>query len=130
MTFAAARYLREVVYLDRANRIRLTFQRFNFDADAFEPVPWTTVVAWRLSLIPMETGTTVGPFTTDDHPDMVDDSVAGVLLLSLGGLDIPPGEYGLRLAVQDALGDWSQVAHEGAGTEVVVLVVRATTDAA
>lgn len=123
------RYLREVVYLNRTNAIRLRFRQWDPVALAWAAVPWTSVATWRVSLVDAD-GTVVGPFTSTDNPSMVDDSEAGVLAIALGELAITAGDYFLRVAAIDGGGEVTQIVHEAAVPDVVRVSVVDTTAAA
>ncbi len=108
------REIRETVYLDAVNPIRLRFEQYNVATDAWDALDLTTAASFAVELIPAlaNAGSAQGPFSTGTYPDIVTAPVAGRLVLTLGELDIAVGDYYLRVSATDVADDITVLVHE------------------
>ena len=108
------RIIRETVYLGTINAIRLGVEEYDDSTDTWTALDLTTAASFVVELVPApgNAGDAQGPYSTGTYSDMVDASVAGLVVLTLGEISIDAGDYYLRLHAVDVGGDLTQIVHE------------------
>lgn len=105
------RVLREAVYLDAINPIRLGVEQYSHTTDDWTGLDLTTAASFSVELEPAlnNTNAAQGPFTTIANPGIVTAPEAGSLVLTLGELAIDPGDYYVQVDAIDVADDITTV---------------------
>lgn len=122
--------VREIVYDQRLNAIRIGISTYDPLTDVDTPLPWAQVTRLVLNLYTGNDPAAAPAFTLDSQtvPSIFDKTVDGQLTLTLGMQNITPGSYRVRLTAVDALGNKTELTSDGNTEQKLVIdVVRTAT---
>lgn len=124
VSLPAVKTVRETVYLDRINTIRLLIETYDPDTDTFTGVDFSAIASWSVELVSVaDPDVLAGPWSSATYPEIADGDASGNVTLQLGERTIDPGDWWLRLAAIDVANDATQVIHESGPLYRVLLTV-------